>query len=184
MKSSSLILTLSAAAALFGAAAIAEDTAGATTAPAATENPRPRRERQAMPPAAAAELKAYHERVLSIYDADKSGALEDDERDLLHEDIQAGRFEAPPRRPGRGPRGDRGPGRMGPPKEILDQYDVNKDGKLDDAERAALHADVQAGKVERPGRGPGRQGAPGRRGNRGGLPPSEPPADSDAGDNS
>lgn len=38
-------------------------------------------------------------------------------------------------------------------------FDLNKDGQLDEAERAALRADVEAGKVElpgRPGRGPGR----------------------------
>jgi hypothetical protein len=47
-----------------------------------------------------------------------------------------------------------GPDRL--PKEILDQYDLNKDGKLDETERAALRKDIEAGKVQlRPGhRGP------------------------------
>jgi hypothetical protein len=68
--------------------------------------------------------------------------------------------------PRRGPRGH-GPGqhRQGPPPEIVAKYDANQDGKLDETERAALHADIEAGKVARPeggrpegGRGPGAGG--------------------------
>jgi hypothetical protein len=66
-----------------------------------------------------------------------------------------------------GPRGPRGQGmhRQGPPPEIVARYDANQDGQLDETERAALHADIEAGKVARPeGRGPGngprRQGPP------------------------
>lgn len=62
------------------------------------------------------------------------------------------------------PRGGR-PGR-GLPAELVQKYDANGDGQLDETERAALHADVQAGKVTPPGRmggpgGPGRHGAGG-----------------------
>jgi hypothetical protein len=66
-----------------------------------------------------------------------------------------------------GPRGPRGQGmrRQGPPAELVAKYDVNQDGKLDETERAALHADIEAGKVARPeghgpGNGPRRQGPP------------------------
>jgi hypothetical protein len=54
-------------------------------------------------------------------------------------------------------------GFRGPPKEILEKYDLNKDGKLDDKEREALHKDVEEGKAPPPPfargpRGPGWQG--------------------------
>src|SRR5215472_13316925 len=52
-----------------------------------------------------------------------------------------------------------GPGGFGPPKEILDKYDVNKDGKLDDTERAALEKDIADGKLPAPPAG--LQGGPG-----------------------
>ncbi|MEY2428075.1 MAG: hypothetical protein QOJ40_960 [Verrucomicrobiota bacterium] len=70
-------------------------------------------------------------------------------------------------RPG-GPGGFRGPGPHGPPpKEILDKYDLNKDGKLDESERAALHKDIEDGKIQPPPhpRGPG-----------GGPPPPDAPS--------
>lgn len=71
---------------------------------------------------------------------------------------------------GRGPRGGQ-PGR-GLPAELVQKYDANGDGQLDETERAALHADVQAGKITPPGRpgGPGGFGGPGRHG-AGGPPP-------------
>lgn len=52
-----------------------------------------------------------------------------------------------------GPDGPHGP----PPKEILDKYDLNKDGKLDESERAALRKDIEDGKIQPPShpRGPG-----------------------------
>jgi Ca2+-binding EF-hand superfamily protein len=55
-----------------------------------------------------------------------------------------------------GPGGLRGP-HGPPPKEILDKYDLNKDGKLDDSERAALHKDIEDGTFQPPPppRGPG-----------------------------
>lgn len=55
-------------------------------------------------------------------------------------------------------------GRPPLPPEILAKYDVNKDGKLDETERAALKADVDAGKVSLPKHGPGGPGGPGGKG--------------------
>src|SRR5215471_16060153 len=43
------------------------------------------------------------------------------------------------------------------PKDILDKYDVNKDGKLDETERAALRKDIEDGKIQLP---PRRRGPP------------------------
>jgi hypothetical protein len=59
-----------------------------------------------------------------------------------------------------GPRPE-GPGGFGPPKEILDKYDVNKDGKLDESERAALEKDIADGKLPAPPAG--LPGGPGHR---------------------
>lgn len=76
-------------------------------------------------------------------------------------------FRPGPRGPAFGP-GPRGPRAMGGPgygprhREILQKYDVNKDGVLDDSERATMRRDIQDGKLERPGfgRGPRRLGPP------------------------
>jgi hypothetical protein len=81
------------------------------------------------------------------YDANGDGVLDATERDALHADIQAGKVERPM---GRGPRGPGGPGGRGPNPELVKQYDANGDGVLDETERAALRADVQSGKIERP----------------------------------
>lgn len=65
-----------------------------------------------------------------------------------------------PMGPGFGP-GPRGPRAMGGPgygprhQEMLQKYDANKDGVLDDSERATMRKDIQDGKLERPGFGPG-----------------------------
>jgi Ca2+-binding EF-hand superfamily protein len=42
------------------------------------------------------------------------------------------------------------------PQDIIEKYDLNQDGKLDENERAELHKDIQDGKVLPPriGRGP------------------------------
>ena len=58
------------------------------------------------------------------------------------------------------------------PKELLEKYDIDKDGQLSETERAALHKDIQDGKVQppamgqEPGQGPG-QGHRGPGGPRG-----------------
>jgi hypothetical protein len=59
------------------------------------------------------------------------------------------------------PEGPSGPGGFGPPKEILDKYDVNKAGKLDETEHAALEKDIADGKL--PGPPAGQPGGPGHR---------------------
>ena len=56
--------------------------------------------------------------------------------------------------------GGRGPG--GPPQDILEKYDLNHDGVLDEQEHAAIRADIESGKLQRPpGRGPGGPSGPG-----------------------
>jgi hypothetical protein len=49
--------------------------------------------------------------------------------------------------------GPNGPGLETHRKVLLEKYDVNKDGKLDDTECAALGKDVYEGKLPPPGRG-------------------------------
>ena len=84
--------------------------------------------------------------LLDKYDANKDGQLDQTELAALKADIANGKIGLPPA-PG-------GPGRPGGPpplpKEILDKYDVNHDGKLDASERAALQRDVEDGKVQLP----------------------------------
>lgn len=88
--------------------------------------------------------------IMEKYDANKDGQLDETERAALKQDIADGKIQPPQRGPG-GPGGPRPP--MGPPpKEILEKYDVNKDGKLDDTEHAAIRKDIEAGKLQPPGR--------------------------------
>jgi hypothetical protein len=172
MKFTATILTLAAASALFGLSALAEDTTGTTT-----ETPASPKHRRAERPPPTPEMRAFHEKVLQIYDADKNGKLDPDERQLMREDIQAGKLEAPPRPPRmEGPGGPGGPGggHRGLPPEIREKYDANKDGKLDETERAALRADVDAGKVQLPPPPPRHEGGEGRKGHRGPPPPPPP----------
>lgn len=108
---------------------------------------------------------------LSPFDKNKDGQLNEDESAAVKKAIADGTLDLPHRGHGRG-----GPGARGHEKpeggvshaeereKILATYDTNKDGKLDEKERAALRADVEAGKIELPGR-PGRSGrgrGPGR----------------------
>lgn len=37
-----------------------------------------------------------------------------------------------------------------PPQELLQKYDANQDGKLDDTERAAIRKDIEEGKLQPP----------------------------------
>lgn len=133
MKQKTILLILATSACLLGTAGFAADTTSTT--------PRPARRHQGPPHSP--EMEAYHKLVLSIYDTDQSGALDDTERSVLHDDIEAGTMQPPPRPP-------RGPGRMGPPPEIIAQYDTDKDGQLNDTERAALEADIASGKLPPP----------------------------------
>ena len=61
--------------------------------------------------------------------------------------------------PKHGPRGE-GHGHRPLPPEILAQYDLDKDGKLNETERAALKADIDAGKVTLPKGNPEDHGRP------------------------
>lgn len=100
--------------------------------------------------------------ILDQYDANKDGQLDTAEMAALKQDITSGKITPPglpPReRPGFG--GPRGP----LPKDILDKYDANKDGVLDESERAALHKDIQDGKIAPPHFGAGRGGPMGQMG--------------------
>jgi Ca2+-binding EF-hand superfamily protein len=94
--------------------------------------------------------------LLDKYDVNHDGQLDANELAAFRKDIEAGNLPPPPG--GRGPRGPGGPPPL--PKDILDKYDVNHDGKLDETERAALHKDIQEGKIQLPFPG-GRAGGPG-----------------------
>lgn len=70
-------------------------------------------------------------------DKDGDGALSDEERAAAKELMMK---EAPPFPAGRGPGAGPFPGREGPEqfkRRMLEMFDTNKDGKLDDTERAA-----------------------------------------------
>jgi Ca2+-binding EF-hand superfamily protein len=97
--------------------------------------------------------------VIQKYDANHDGQLDQSEMAALQKDIADGKIQppGPPRQ--RGPRGAGGPPAHFP-KEIVDKYDINHDGQLDETERAALHQDIQDGKLPPPRfgarlRGPG-----------------------------
>jgi len=134
MKPSRSFLIFATSVCLLGTAAIAADTTTSSTPPPRKHNG----------PPPTPEMQAYHAEVLAIYDADRSGALDETERSVLQDDIDAGKMSPPPRPPG-------GHGRpMGPPPEIVAQYDTDKDGTLSDTERAALRADIESGKLKLP----------------------------------
>lgn len=117
---------------------------------------------------------------VTVYDTDRDGKLSDTEQAALAKAAASGSLDLHPGGPGpgnghgRGPRGPRGDGN-GPDsaekeamhQKLLETYDTNKDGKLDESEREVIQADVKAGKLELPGR-PGRGGrGPGGGGPRG-----------------
>jgi Ca2+-binding EF-hand superfamily protein len=107
--------------------------------------------------------------LLDKYDANQDGVLDQTELAALRKDVAEGKVTPPrggPGGPGQ-PGGFRGPEKSGAPqrrlpKDLLDKYDLNKDGKLDESERAALHKDIEDGKISPPnhGRGPGGPGGP------------------------
>lgn len=106
------------------------------------------------PPHGPPRLEQLLTHLLEKYDVNKDGVLDQTELAALRQDIADGKIGPPP-----GGLGMRGPGGPGPlPKEILDKYDLNKDGKLDETERAALQQDIQDGKVQLPAPGPGQHG--------------------------
>lgn len=93
--------------------------------------------------------------VIAQYDANKDGQLEPSEMAALQQDIANGKVQ-PPGPLGAGPRALGGGPQRHLPQEVIDQYDGNKDGQLDETERAALRADIESGKLPPPalGRGP------------------------------
>lgn len=99
------------------------------------------------------------------FDANKDGKLDEAEQAAVTKALADGSLDLPHHGPG-GPRHndgtDVGADREATHKKILETYDTNKDGKLDETERAALMADVKAGKIELPGRPGGHRGGPGR----------------------
>jgi hypothetical protein len=97
------------------------------------------------------------------YDVNKDGKLDETERAALKADIDSGKVTLPKRGPGGpggpgGPEGKGGKGGKGRPvsKEALEKYDANKDGKLDETERAKMKADIQSGAFVPPQRPHGR----------------------------
>ena len=82
--------------------------------------------------------------VLAKFDANGDGQLDATEREALHKAVQAGEIEPPHggRRGGPGgPGGPRGEGSGSPDRRarMLEKFDANHDGVLDEAERKAMH---------------------------------------------
>lgn len=113
------------------------------------------------PPAIMAALDANHDGVIDAKEiANASAALatldKNGEGKLTQDEFAGGRRGGMPQLP----------------KELLEKYDIDKDGQLSETERAALHKDIQDGKVQppamghEPGQGPG-QGHRGPGGPRG-----------------
>jgi hypothetical protein len=150
MKTLQILCTAATFAAALSTSVLAED----TNHPGGRGGPRGQGMRRQGPPA----------ELVAKYDVNQDGKLDETERAALHADIEAGKITRPEGHgPGNGP--GNGPRRQGPPPEVVAKYDANQDGQLDETERAALHADMEAGKIARPeGRGPGngprRQGPP------------------------
>ncbi len=138
MKTSNTFLIASAVLALAGSVAAFAQTDATPAPPAASDHPaRPHRPGMHLP----AEIMAK-------YDVNKDGKLDETERAALKADVDAGKVTLPkhgPGGPGGGPGGPGGPGGRPVPPEVLAKYDVNKDGKLDATERAAMKADIASG---------------------------------------
>jgi len=112
------------------------------------------------PPPGPARIGQVLTGILNQYDVNQDGQLDQTEMATLQKDIAEGKIHAPrPPFAGRGPGGP--PGHL--PKELMDKYDVNQDGVLDETEHAALRKDIDAGVVTPPrmGRGPRGPGGPG-----------------------
>ena len=116
------------------------------------------------PPPGPPRLEHLLQQLLDRYDTNKDGGLDQNELAALRQDIADGKIQLPPPPGAPGPHGPGGPWLERLPKEILDKYDVNKDGKLDETERAALRQDIADGKIQLPpppGPGPAGLGHPG-----------------------
>ncbi len=110
-------------------------------------------------------MKAEMEKkLLEKFDANKDGQLDDQAKAAIQAEFEAKRGERQPGC-GKGPKGPRhhkghghgpkGPRHMGPQgpkgdmhKKMMEKFDANKDGQLDDQEKAAMKAEFEARKAE------------------------------------
>ena len=106
-----------------------------------------------------AEMKAaFEKKMLEKFDANKDGQLDDAEKAAAKAEFEKMRAERGPKGPKCGRHGHHGPkgphccGKPGPRpdfhKMMLEKFDANKDGQLDDAEKAAAKADFEAKRAE------------------------------------
>lgn len=85
--------------------------------------------------------------ILDQYDTNHDGTLDATERENLRKDVDAGKVQLPgPGRMGAGG-GFRGPNPEALHKMLLNRYDANKNGKLDDDEYIQIGKDVESGKL-------------------------------------
>ncbi len=89
----------------------------------------------------------FHKKMLEKYDADKDGKLSDEEKAAMKADMEQHRGKRGPRGP-RGPEGAH-PGKPGMPREFVEQYDADKDGKLNEEERKAAGEAMRARMLEK-----------------------------------
>ena len=99
-------------------------------------------------------MKDYHGMIMKRFDVDHDAKLSDDELKAYRTETLAGRFPAPPE--------------FSKVPSELKIFDLDKDGKLNLAERVALTYDVEGGRFKP-------QGSPGPEGE--GKPPPEPGMD-------
>lgn len=100
--------------------------------------------------------------LIEKYDLNKDGKLDESERAALRADVEAGKIQPPG--PGLRGQGRGGPDALGAPsaKDVLQKFDTDKDGKLDEAELTAFLKDMAQHRPPMRGRrGPGGPGGPG-----------------------
>lgn len=132
-----------------------------------------------------AEMKAaFEKKMLEKFDANKDGQLDDAEKAAAKAEFEKMRAERGPRGPKCGRHGHRGPKgprcggfrghrHMSPEQKaecrakFMEKFDANKDGQLDDAEKAAAKAEFEKKRAERGGKCGKRGPKCGRRGHRG-----------------
>jgi hypothetical protein len=131
--------------------ALAMALAGATLQAQSDPPPPPPAGSPPPPPAFAQILKD----IVQKYDVNQDGQLDQSEMAALMKDIADGKIQPPPPPFGPGPHGTGGPGPGPLPRDILDKYDTNHVGQLDETEWAALQKDIKAGKIQLPPPGPG-----------------------------
>ena len=118
--------------------------------------------------------------MLEKFDTDKDGKLSDEERKAMREEFMKNRPQMPGQPGAQGPRGPRH-GMMDPEqqKQMLEKFDVDKDGKLSDEERKAMREEFMKNRPQGP-RGHrgfhGPHGPQGGQGGQGGQPqaPAQP----------